>query len=244
MSFHDNTIINPDENAFRAPGLGNPPGGINIACGDLDGDSHDEVLCAPVGFWSKEAGFSKLQAMNIKNPEQIADGIIPSVSVQWSQAQPIFSPNSNPSGTMRFACGDVTGDGRDEIVIVTASYNGILGNNILTILSSNLTDDDFGMNAPFATLLTDNGVRASAALFSLKTNPSGNIFLSVWDVDEDGVDEIIIGRGENAANEVIIYDFNGTASGPSHGLQKKSVWRTSNEDTVEGTNVVAGLLAH
>jgi len=245
VSIHDRRIIiNPDENALRAPGLGNPPGGINIAYGDLDGDSYDEVLCAPVGFWSNEAGFSKLQAMNIKNPEQITDGIIPSVSVQWSQTQPIMSVNSNPSGTIRIACGDVTGDGRDEIVVVAASYNGIPGNNILTILSSNLTDDNFGMNTPFATLLTDNGVRASAALFSLRTNPSGGMHLSVWDIDGDGVDEIFIGRGENAADEVFIYNFNGTASGPSHGLQKKSSWRTSNEDTVEGTNVVAGLLAH
>jgi fibronectin-binding autotransporter adhesin len=75
--------------------------GVNVACGDLDGDGYDEIV---TGAGPGAVFGPHVRGWNVDN----------------AAAQPIQSVSFFAYGTLRYgvnvACGDIDGDGRDEIL--------------------------------------------------------------------------------------------------------------------------------
>ena len=242
----DGQISNPDLNTFRPLELGNPAGGINTVAADIDGDGFDEIICAQVGAVTTvaEGGpfdfAAHIQAINILDPEAIVGTVVPSTSIQRSRIQATFGLASNPSGAVRLAAGDIDGDGSEEIIIVSSSMGNVAGGNRILILKSSLTNGTFTSGTPFEFETGADGQAISFQLFDSVVNPSGNIYLDTADLDGDGADEIMVGLGEGAANEVRVYEFNPTASGAAT-LQMTSIWNTFSSNSEGATHVAGGM---
>jgi len=168
------------------PGLswlayGTPKWGVNVACGDLDGDGLDEIVTG--------AGPGAVYGPHVRG---------------WSTAGSVYAALGGVSflayGTNRYgvnvACGDVDGDGIDEIV--TGAGPGLV----------------FG---PHVRGWNWDGVESVSAIAGINFFAYGEglfgVNVSCGDLDDDGIDEILTGPGpdETAAARVRGWNFDGSA---------------------------------
>ena len=218
-------------NDIRASGLGNPPGGIYVAVGDVDGDGFDEVICSQAGIVKTRPFFyaAHLQAIDFKNPASLDPLNLNPGDTELSDIQATFGANSNPSGAIRVAAGDIDCDGVDEILVASAAASGVAGGNQFAVYEPNLTHGDF-KHGSISVKRDADGKPVSFALFGPSSNPSGGFYIAAANMDEDGADEIIVGRGEDAASEVLVFDYDTSGTGPGV-LQLLHRWNAADPDS-------------
>ncbi len=143
-------------------------GGSTVATGDIDGDGTDEILTA-VG-----AGVSRdVIAWTLDGVEKLR----------------ISATAFDASVPLRVAAGDIDGDGKDEIIVVSGAGS-----------------------KPKVTLYDHDGT------YMLEFAPYadtfiGGVFVTTGDVDGDGTDEIITGTGDGGGPHVRIFTRIGAVVG-------------------------------
>ena len=143
------------------------------ACGDVDGDGRDEII---IGLGSGGRG-------NFEVFEYSAGSLAHAawVKVNWSSY-------NNANGETRPACGDVDGDGRDEVIIGLGSASG----GYLEVF------DD--ATAGYSHLAWPR------VLWAAYNSANGETRPACGDVDGDGRDEIVVGLGQGAEGYLEVFD--------------------------------------
>ncbi len=152
-------------------------GELHPACGDLDGDGLDEVVVGQGSFPGGNGGFVAVIRDHTGRFDQLAMLRFP------------WTAYNNANGAVFPACGDVDGDGRDEIIMGQGYY---LGGGYAALF------DDEPAGFPF--------VRFFRSGFSTYNSANGEVHPACGDVDADGVDEIVVGLGRGGAGLVQVRD--------------------------------------
>jgi hypothetical protein len=147
------------------------------ACGDLDGDGDAEVI---VGLG--DGGEGRVEVFDCISGSLVH---MAWAGIGWSEYNEVC-------GQARPACGDLDGDGRDEIVIGLAPVAGdpMVPGGFFEIL-----DDDF-------THLAWGQIEESAY-----NNANGESRPACGDLDGDGIDEIVVGLGLGGNGAFEIFDY-------------------------------------
>jgi len=136
------------------------------ACGDIDADGKDEIIIG-LGSYPAKGGYFEVFDYDAANLVHKAWG-----RVSWS-------PYNSANGETRPACGDIDGDGRDEIIIGLGSYPAKGGY--------------------FEVFDYDTGSCTHKAWGQVNWSPynsaNGETRPACGDIDGDGRDEIVIGLG-------------------------------------------------
>ncbi|NQV00393.1 MAG: VCBS repeat domain-containing M23 family metallopeptidase [Parcubacteria group bacterium] len=144
-------------------------GGIRVATGDLDGDGIDEIITA-----AGPGGAPHIRVFDNKG------------SVVYAKLFP-FGDKIHTGADV--ACGDIDGDGRDEIIVSTGPGD-----------------------EPKVATIDENGKKVKEFL-AYDKNFRGGVRISAGDVDRDGEDEIIAGAGPGGGPHVRVFEANGTPRG-------------------------------
>ena len=186
---------------------GAPKYGVNVCCGDIDGDGYDEIVTG--------AGPGAVYGPHVRgwNVDGGAATAIPAVS---------FLAYGTHKWGVNVSCGDVDGDGIDEIVTAPGP-SGLFGAHIR------------GWNL-------DGGAPTPLPGFSFFAwNPSEALFgarvFASTDLDDDGWDELLTGAGPDpdVGTPVKAWNYDGTAV---------SFWFSLDaypEGWTHGADVTAGL---
>ena len=163
------------------------------ACGDVDGDGRDEII---IGLGSGGRG-------NFEVFEYSAGSLAHAawVKVNWSSY-------NNANGETRPACGDVDGDGRDEVIIGLGSASG----GYLEVF------DD--ATAGYSHLAWPR------VLWAAYNSANGETRPACGDVDGDGRDEIVVGLGQGAEGYLEVFDD--ATAGYAHMAWPRVQWWTYN----------------
>ncbi len=170
---------------------GTPKWGVNVACGDIDGDGFDEIVTG--------AGPGAVYGPHVRG-WNVDDG--PAVSI------PAVSYIAY--GTIKFGvnvcCGDVDGDGMDEI-ITGAGPGAVFASHIRGWNYDNGSVTPLPNFSYFA--WPETACRYGAKVFS------------GVDLDGDGSDELVVGAGPDPDVEsaVKLYRYNGSAVIESLSMQ-------------------------
>nr|HPO07303.1 SUMF1/EgtB/PvdO family nonheme iron enzyme [bacterium] len=141
----------------------NSSGGTTVAAGDVDGDGLDELIVGQMNGASARTQFSVLK---FGTGMQVSDRI----------GAVAFPPDQRGLGGVNLAVGDVDGDGKKEIVVVTAGHADGGG----YIRAFEWKDD-----RPVAE-------GDPVQVFTPEENPSGGLDVTVGNLDLDSADEIIV----------------------------------------------------
>ncbi len=161
-------------------------GGSNVAVGDVDGDGTDEIITA-VG----EGVSQDIVAWTLGGVEKLR-----------------FTASAFAASTsLRVAAGDVTGDGKDEIIVSSGAGA-----------------------APKVAIYSSTGVYL-LEFAPYATSFMGGVFVTTGDVDGNGTDEIITGTGDGGGPHVRIFTKIGAVVGSffafaetaRHGVRVASV---------------------
>jgi hypothetical protein len=174
------------------------------ACGDVDGDGKDEIIIG-LGSYSANGGWFEI----------FDDASAGYAHLEWMRASGTDYNSSN--GETRPACGDVDGDGKDEIIIGLGSYPAEGG-------WFEVFDDASAGYAHLARL------RVS---WSKYNSSNGETWPTCGDVDGDGKDEIIIGLGSYSANGGWFEIFDDASVGYAHLAWPRVHWTDYNSTNGE-----------
>ena len=145
------------------------------ACGDIDGDGRDEVV---VGLGSAGGGWFKV----------FDDALAGYAHLAWPRVQ--WATYNGANGESWPACGDVDGDGRDEVIVGLGTYPAAGG-------WFEVFDYDGGALAHTAWARVNWWVYNTA---------DGETRPACGDVDRDGRDEVIIGFGSAGRGWFEVFD--------------------------------------
>jgi len=182
----------PDGSIIHGAGFlayGTHKWGVNVAAGDIDGDGYDEIVTGAgpgpvfgphVRGWNRDSG-SAWQP-------------IPTVS---------FFAYGTPKWGVNVACGDIDGDGIDEI-ITGAGPGPVYGAHV-----RGWNWDGGGAATPIP----------GVSYFAYGT-PQWGVNVACGDIDVDGRDEIITGPGPGPAFGAHVrgWDFDGSVTTPKYGV--------------------------
>jgi hypothetical protein len=145
---------------FRPYGTGG--WGVEVACGDLNGDGRDEIVTGP-------------------GPGPVAGAHVRAFSWDGETIVPLSGASFQAYGTPKYgvkpACGDIDGDGIDEIV-TGAGAGAVYGPHVR------------GWNVDGGTAQAMPGV----SFFAYNTHRWG-VNVACGDLNGDGIDEIVTGPG-------------------------------------------------
>ena len=160
---------------------GTPKWGVNVACGDIDGDGYDEIVTGP-------------------GPGSVYGPHVRGWNVDGGTATPISGVSYFAYGTLKYGvnvtCGDVDGDGIDEIV-TGPGPGAVFGAHVR----------GWNVDGGTATAITN----LSFFAWPDEIRFGANVF-SGADLNGDGRDEIMVGQGPDpaAGSEVKVYLYEGT----------------------------------
>ena len=184
-------LVDTDTGAVRAQVMAfeaSFKGGVRVAMGDVDGDGVAEVLAAP--------GPGRLAEVRAFK-QQVSGATITLVELVAFRTLP-FGPGY--TGGVEIACGDVDGNGREDIVAAMSRGAGTV-NVFLSVAAA-----DPVQNVAFRTLTpfgpTFNG-GATVAVAELGTFANGRL---VDAVTPDNKVEIVVGSGPGMRAAVLVYD--------------------------------------
>jgi len=185
---------------------GTPKWGVNVASGDIDGDGYDEIVTG--------AGPGPIYGAHVRgwNVDGGTAGAIPQISY--------FAYNTARMG-VRVSCGDIDGDGMDEIVTAPGP-------------SEFFPAHIRGWNYDGTALAAMPGVNFLA--WPADGYRHGASIHAGADLDGDGRAELVVGPGPDPAapTEVRVYGVEGGATLPRFSLQAFP------ESWVYGASVAAG----
>ena len=155
--------------------------GVNVACGDVDGDGYDEILTG--------AGPGAVFGPHVRgwNVDGAAAAAMPGLS--------FLAYGSNRYG-VRVTCGDLDGDGMAEIV-TTPGPSPVFGAHVR------------GWNYDGSALTPINGINFFA--WPAATARYGATAYAGADLDEDGRDDLVVGAGPDPEMQtpVLVYRYEG-----------------------------------
>jgi len=188
--------------------------GVNIALGDINGDGKDEIITSP-----KAGGGPHVKVFDINGK----------LILQF------FAYDKKFYGGVNIASGDIDGDGFDEIItgpgkgggphIRSFNSSGVLesqffaydknfkgGVNVITadIKVGARGNKDKIITAPFSSgsahiRMFDNYNNLEGEFYAFKSNFRGGVNLASGDINNDGLDELIIGAGPGGSPHVKIF---------------------------------------
>ena len=184
---------------------GTPKWGVNVSAGDIDGDGIDEIVTGP-------------------GPGAVYGPHVRGWNVDGGEASPIPGVSYFAYGTLKFGvnvtCGDVDGDGIDEIV-TGPGPGAVFGSHVR----------GWNVDGGTATAMSDLSFFAWPAE---QLRYGANVF-SGADLNGNGRDEIVVGQGPDpaAGNWVKVYMYDG-----SQVIEWVSL--EAFDGLTEGANVAAG----
>jgi len=194
-------------------------GGVRVAVGDVTGDGYPDLICAagPSGgpvikiydgqtgatssFFAYGSGFTG--GVNIATGDVNGDGVDEIITGAGASGGPqvtvfnasgtalfnFFAYQSEVRSGVRVAAGDVTGDGKADIV-TGPGYGG-------------------GPDIRVFDLTTGGSVRPRNGFFAYGSSFTGGVYVAAGDVDGDGVAEIVTGAGPGGAPQVSVFEGGG-----------------------------------
>jgi len=178
---HPPLVLALDESGellWQFQAYGSPRYGVNVTAGDLDGDGNDEVVTG--------AGPGEVYGPHVRGWTLTGDQIVPLSNVSF------LSYGTHRWG-VNVACGDIDGDGYDEI-ITGAGPGAVFGPHVRG------WDANAGATEPIS----------AVSFFAYGTLHWG-VNVTSGDIDGDGIDEIITGPGpsEIFGSHVRGWDYDG-----------------------------------
>jgi hypothetical protein len=160
---------------------GTPKWGVNVACGDIDGDGYDEIVTG--------AGPGEVYGPHVRGWNYDGSAIAAMSTVSF------LAYGTNQWG-VNVACGDIDGDGIDEI-ITGPGPGAVFGPHVR------------GWNVDGGQATAINQV----SFFAFDTTQWG-ANVACGDFDGDGIDEILAGAGPGPAltTDVRAYDWDGSGA--------------------------------
>jgi len=186
---------------------GTPKWGVNVSCGDIDGDGYDEIVTG--------AGPGAVYGPHVRGWDVNGGTVAAMGNVSF------LAYGTNKFG-VNVACGDIDGDGIDEI-ITGAGPGEVFGSHVRG------WNVDGGAVSPIANISffawSPDDLRYGANVFS-GTDLNGN-----------GRDEIVVGQGPdpNAGSEIKVYLYDGTQV-----IEWVSLKAYGDDSLTHGANVAAG----
>ena len=203
-------------------------GGARVAMGDVDGDTIPEVLAA--------SGPGRVGEIRVFR-QQTSGGTTTLTELVAYRTQP-FGPNYRHG--VEIACGDVDGDGREDIVAAMSRGAGIV-NVFRSVAAADPVE-----NTPYRTLTAFGGTfngGATVAVADLGTFTAGQL------TDANAPDnkvEILVGSGAGMRGTVVAYDVSAAPRvlrriEPSTGLGGFSVTSgRADADAIDDVIITAG----
>jgi len=182
--------------------------GVNVACGDIDGDGYDELVTG--------AGPGAVFGPHVRGWDWDGEGTVqplPEVS---------FMAYGTPKWGVNVCCGDIDGDGRDELV-TGAGPGQVYGPHVRAW-------DWAGSGSPVTPI-------AGVSYFAYGTLLRG-VNVSCGDIDGDGIDEIVTGPGPGPVFGPHVRGWNWDGEGTANAMSGVSFFAYDGLD--RGVDVSCG----